>query len=119
MRTSRRRSSDQISTTGSKRPAQELAGSGAGTGELCTCFASEYAAQDADGQSDMLALVETLVDVRAAKGFNSVEETVELMEEDRDGAEFGFPEDRFKATGEVIEEAILRAMRDPAGCAAP
>ncbi|MEZ5997647.1 MAG: hypothetical protein R3B98_03015 [Hyphomonas sp.] len=104
---------------GDAEMAEELARSGADGDALCACFASEYAGLEADGRADMLALAVTLNDVRTANGFASVEEAVELMEEDRDGAKFGFQEDRFKATGEVIEAAILRAMRDPAGCAAP
>ncbi|MEZ5953179.1 MAG: hypothetical protein R3C13_02635 [Hyphomonas sp.] len=104
---------------GDAEMAAELARAGADGDDLCTCFAREYAGLDAAGQADMLALTETLVKVRDANGFTTAEEAVELMEEDRDGAAYGFEEKRFKATGEVIEEAILRARRDPAGCTAP
>lgn len=98
---------------------QSLVRSGADGDVLCACFASELAALDAAGQADVLALSAKLIEVRDALGFATVEEVVELMEDDRDGAEYGFATDRLKAGGEPIEEAILRAERNPAGCAAP
>ena len=86
---------------------------------LCACYTDEHAALDADGQATMIALSEKLIAMRAANGYASVEEAVELMEDDRDGAVYGFPWDRLKAGGEPIEEAIGRARRDPAGCKPP
>ena len=98
---------------------QQLANAGSDGNALCACFVSEHAALDPDGAANMLAVAAKVIEVRDAKGFATVEEAVELMEDDRDGAAYGFPSDRLKAGGEPIEEAILRAQRDPAGCMAP
>jgi len=97
----------------------ELARAGSDSDALCTCFAAEHAALDPEGQATMTALSAQLIEMRAANGYASVEEAVELMEDDQDGAVYGFPWDRLKAGGEPIEEAILRARRDPANCTAP
>ena len=94
---------------------QELARSGADGDTLCACFASEYDALAPEARANMIDLSATVIEVREANGFSTVEEAVELMEDDRDGAAYGFPWDRLKAGGEPIEEAILRARREPAG----
>ena len=96
----------------------ELMRAGSDGYALCACYAAEHAALDPDGQANMLALSIRLIELRAAKGFTTVEEAVELMEDDQDGSQYGFPWERLKAGGEPIEEAILRARRDPNGCTA-
>ena len=97
---------------------QRLTRFGSDMDDLCACFVSEHDALDPEGRANMLALSAKVIEVRDARGFTTAEEAVELMEDDQDGAEFGFPWERLKAGGEPVEEAMKRAQRDPAGCAA-
>ena len=98
---------------------QRLTRFGSDMDDLCACFVSEHDALDAEGQATMMALSAKVIEVRDANGFTTTEEAVELMEDDQTGAVYGFEWDRLKAGGEPVEEAMIRAQRDPAGCVAP
>jgi hypothetical protein len=49
----------------------------------------------------------------------TTEDIAELMEDDRDGAQYGFPEERFKYAAQPIEDSMTKARRDRASCVAP
>lgn len=99
--------------------AMELAHKGSDVDTLCRCFVLEHAELDPDTQATMMDLSIKLIEMHDELGLSTVEEAVELMEDDRDGEEYGFEWDGLKAGGEPIEDAIIRSLRKPQTCPAP
>jgi len=107
----------QALTSGDQDLEDRLARSNASLEDFCTCFVAVEAGIDEDTRADMQALMATIMDMREGTG-RSTEDVAELMEDDRDGSLYGFPEERLKRGAQPIEDALSRARRDPESCRA-
>jgi hypothetical protein len=58
-----------------------------------------------------------VIEMREGTG-RSTEDVAELLEDDRDGSVYGFPEEALKQGAQPIEDSLSRARHDPASCRA-
>ncbi len=94
-----------------------LSSSGATVEDFCACFVTVSAGLDDATRTDTFALMSAITGMREGTG-RTTEDVAELMEDDRDGAQYGFPEERFKRAAQPFEDSMTRARRDRSSCAA-
>lgn len=92
-----------------------LARDGANIDDFCACFVATEAGLDGETRLHTFALMTKIIEMREGTGL-STEDVAELMEDDRDGSLYGFPEEYLKWGAQPIEDALSRARRDPGSC---
>ena len=108
----------QAMAAGDTGLADRLSPSGATLDDFCACFVTVQADLDEATRTETFALMTKITGMREGTG-RTTEDIAELMEDDRDGAQYGFPEARLKQAAQPIENAMTKARRDRASCAAP
>jgi len=108
----------QAMTAGDAGLSERLARDDATLDDFCACFVRVDAGLDAAQRDETYALMSLITGMRQ-DGDRTTEDVAELMEDDRDGAQYGFPEPRFKQAAQPIEDALSMARRDRASCTAP
>jgi len=98
--------------------AERLSPSGATLDDFCACFVTVQAGLDDAQRNETFALMSKITALRDGTD-QTTEDIAELMEDDRDGAQYGFPEERFKYAAQPIEDSMTKARRDRASCVAP
>ena len=98
--------------------AERLARDGADTDDFCACFLSVEAGLDEEGRADTFALMHKVIEMREGTD-RTTEDVAELLEDDRDGSLYGFPETRLKRGAQPLENALTKARRAPASCRVP
>lgn len=98
--------------------AERLARDGADLNDFCACFVTVEAGLDAETRLHTFALMRKTIEMRDGTG-RTTEDVAELMEDDRDGSLYGFPEEYLKQGAQPLEDSLTRARRDPASCTAP
>jgi hypothetical protein len=104
-------------SAGDEDLAGRLSRSGSEPGDFCACFVQIETGLDAGTRAETYALMSKVIDMRAGTD-RSTEDVAELLEDDRDGSLYGFPEERLKRGAQPIEDALSRARRNPESCRA-
>lgn len=94
---------------------ERLARDGADLDDFCSCFVIIEAGLDGEARLHTIALMTKIIEMREGTDL-STEDVAELMEDDRDGSLYGFPEEYLKQGAQPLEESLSRARRDPASC---
>ena len=97
--------------------AERLARDGADLDDFCACFVTVEAGLDGEARLHTIALMTKIIEMRDGTDLTT-EDVAELMEDDRDGSLYGFPEEYLKQGAQPLEDSLSRARHDPASCCA-
>nr|WP_321359535.1 hypothetical protein [uncultured Hyphomonas sp.] len=107
----------QQMSAGDTGMAERLAWDGADLDDFCACFVTIEAGLDEETRLQTFALMRKVIEMREGTGRTS-EDVAELLEDDRDGSLYGFPEEALKQGAQPIEDSLTRARRNPQSCRA-
>ena len=96
---------------------ERLARGGADLDDFCACFVTLEAGLDGETRLHTIALMTKIIEMRDGTDLTT-EDVAELIEDDRDGSLYGFPEEFLKQGAQPLEDSLTKARRNPESCRA-